>query len=137
MHLAKKSLDKYTNINFYQLALSNKKEMLRFDIRGSSSKISTSGEVIIYADKLDDIIEEEITFIKMDIEGAERKAIMGSKKIILKYHPILAISVYHRKSDFWKIPKQILKIRKDYKIYLRHYTERVSETIMYFIPHKG
>ncbi len=57
---------------------------------------------------------------KMDIEGAEGSAIEGSKSIIKNYHPKLAISVYHKKDDFWKIPEQILSIRDDYKIFLRH-----------------
>ncbi len=70
----------------------------------------------------------------MDIEGYEQKAIEGAKKIIRTYHPRLAISVYHQKNDFWKIPELILNIRTDYDIYLRHYTEGISETIMFFIP---
>ena len=70
----------------------------------------------------------------MDIEGAESFAIEGAKETILKCHPKLALSVYHKKDDFWKIPEQIFNIRKDYDIYLRHYTEGISETIMFFIP---
>ena len=136
IHIAKNRLNKFNNIQFFQLGLSDKKETLRFDVSGSSSKISENGEIIINVDRLDDIIHEEVTFIKMDIEGAESKAIDGAKAIIGKYHPKLAISVYHKKDDFWKIPEQILKIRDDYKIYLRHYTEGISETIMFFIPKK-
>ena len=70
----------------------------------------------------------------MDIEGAESFAIEGAKETILKCHPKLALSVYHKKDDFWKIPEQIFNIRKDYDIYLRHYTEGTDETVMYFIP---
>lgn len=51
-------------------------------------------------------------------------------------HPKIAISVYHKSSDFRKIPEQILSIRSDYKIYLRHYTESIYETVMFFIPIK-
>ena len=131
---AKERLKNFQNIEFYQLGLSDTKETLRFDVSGSSSKISEDGELVIEVDKLDNIIDEEVTFIKMDIEGAEPKAIDGAKSIILKHHPKLAISVYHQKDDFWKIPEQVLAIRDDYDLYLRHYTEGVSETIMFFIP---
>lgn len=134
IQVAKDRLRAFDNIQFFQLGLSDKKETLKFDVSGSSSKISEDGEVIIHVDRLDDIIKEEVTFIKMDIEGAERKAIDGAKGIIKKYHPKLAISVYHKKDDFWKIPEQILSIRDDYIIYLRHYTEGISETIMFFLP---
>jgi len=136
LRMAQNRLKQFKNIEFHQIGLSNKKEILKFDVSGSSSKISEDGSVIIHVDKLDDIIKEEVTFIKMDIEGAEPKAIEGAKKTIQKYHPKLAISVYHQKDDFWKIPEQILAIRDDYDIYLRHYTEGISETIMFFIPYK-
>lgn len=29
---------------------------------------------------------------------------------------------------------QVLSIRDDYKIYVRHYTEGLGESVMYFIP---
>ncbi|QOR62206.1 FkbM family methyltransferase [Sulfurovum sp. ST-21] len=135
METAKNELMSAYNIQFFKLGLSDKKETLRFDVSGSSSKISENGALTIHVDKLDDLINEEVTFIKMDIEGYEQRAIKGAKKIIQKYHPRLAISVYHKKDDFWKIPKLILNIRNDYNIYLRHYTEGISETIMFFIPY--
>lgn len=134
MRKAEERLKSYANIHYFQTGLSDRKEILRFDISGSSSKISENGSVQIPVDRLDDLVDEEVTFIKMDIEGAEREAIEGAKSLIRRYHPKLAISVYHRKDDFWKIPEQILEIRDDYRIYLRHYTEGISETIMFFIP---
>ncbi|MCP4760678.1 MAG: FkbM family methyltransferase [archaeon] len=132
--LAQDRLSKYQNINYYKKGLSNKKESLKFDVCGSSSKINVDGQLIIAVDRLDDLLDQKITFIKMDIEGAEGMAIEGAKQTIKKYHPKLAISVYHKIDDFWKIPEQILKIREDYTIYLRHYTEGISETVMFFIP---
>jgi len=60
----------------------------------------------------------------------------GGEKTIINNHPKIAISVYHKSSDFWKIPEQTLRIRSDYKIYLRHYTESIYETVMFFIPNK-
>ncbi len=134
METAKNKLVNAPNIQFFQLGLSDRKETLKFDVSGSSSKISEDGALTIYVDRLDDLVDEKVTFIKMDIEGYEQKAIEGAKKIIQTYHPRLAISVYHQKNDFWKIPELILNIRTDYDIYLRHYTEGISETIMFFIP---
>lgn len=134
MKVAKERLSRFDNIIYHQLGLSNRKESLRFDTSGSSSKITQDGDVTIDVNKLNDIIDERVSFIKIDIEGAEPQAIEGAKETIAKYHPKLAISVYHRKDDFWTIAQQILSVREDYKIYLRHYTEGISETIMFFIP---
>lgn len=83
---------------------------------------------------IDNLINEKIDFIKLDIEGAEQDAIEGSENTIKKYHPILAICIYHKAQDWYKIPEMVLNIRKDYTIYLRHYMEGIYETVMYFIP---
>ena len=73
-------------------------------------------------------------FIKLDIEGAEQDAIDGAKNTIRKYKPILAICIYHKAEDWYKIPEKVLEIEKDYDIYLRHYMEGIFESVMYFIP---
>lgn len=131
---AKNRLKDYKNITFYELGLSNQKAILHFDCGGSTAKIAEAGDITIHVDRLDNLVKEPVTFIKMDIEGAEQQAIEGATDIIRKYHPKLAISVYHKAGDFWQIPEQILNIRQDYSLYLRHYTESIYETVMFFIP---
>lgn len=132
--ISKEKLKDYKNISFYQMGLSSKKQVLSFESNGSSSKISTNGQEKILVDKLDKLNLEDVTFIKMDIEGAELDALKGAKETILKHHPKLAVCIYHKPDDFWKIPEQIFSIRKDYNIYLRHYSEGFTETVMFFIP---
>ena len=134
LDLAKVKLEGFKNISFIKAGLSNKKQILKFDISGSSSKISENGTVEILVEKLDDIVKKPVTFIKMDIEGSEKEAIEGSYNVIKNYHPKLAIAVYHKMEDFWVIPELILGIRNDYDVYLRHYTEGITETIMFFVP---
>lgn len=73
------------------------------------------------------------TFIKMDIEGSEYNALLGSKHIIQTSKPKLAICVYHKPNDLWEIPILIKSFNNKYKIYLRHYTKEVSETVCYAI----
>jgi len=133
--LAKENLKKFSNVNFISKGLSNQKDTLRFDTdSGSASSISENGTVEIDVDTLDALVNEKVTFIKMDIEGAESFAIEGMKNHILNDYPKMAISVYHKVDDLWKIPEQILAIRDDYDLYIRHYTEGTDETVMFFIP---
>lgn len=128
------SLQGYQNIHCHKLGLSSKKSTLKLDVLGSGSKISDSGTVTIEVDTLDDVLHDAPTFIKMDIEGEEVAAIEGARNTILQHHPRLAISVYHGAGDFWRIPKLILSTRDDYEVYMRHYTECIYETVMFFIP---
>jgi hypothetical protein len=78
----------------------------------------------------------DLTWLKMDIEGSEVSALQGSVRTISRYRPRLAICVYHLASDLWQIPRLVLNIDSRYAIYLRHYTEGVVETVMYFVPLK-
>lgn len=77
------------------------------------------------------LIDKSVTFIKMDIEGAELEALRGAKKIIEEQKPKLAICVYHKPEDIWEIPELILSYNKDYKFYLRHYSYKDNETVLY------
>jgi FkbM family methyltransferase len=137
INLAEKNLNGFSNIFFIDKGLSNHSAELKFDESSySPSKrgVSETGTVLIQVDTLDNLVEEEITFIKVDIEGAESLALEGAKKHILNDHPKIAIAVYHKSDDFWQIPAQILAIRNDYDLHLRHYTQGTDETVMYFLP---
>jgi hypothetical protein len=107
---------------------------LKLDVQGSGSRVSENGTVTINVDKLDTLLSDAPTFIKMDIEGEEIAAIEGARNTILTHRPRLAIGAYHKPGDFWKIPKLIFSIRNDYEIYMRHYTECIYETVMFFVP---
>jgi len=133
--IARNNLSEYPNIYFYTLGLAESKKTLRFGSgAGAASKICETGDIEIQVDSIDNLINEPISFIKMDIEGSEEIAIEGAKNHIRNDHPKLAICCYHKFDDIWKIPEQVLAIRDDYAIYLRHYTEGTTETVIYFIP---
>ena len=81
-----------------------------------------------------ELIDVPVTFIKMDIEGAEYNALVGGKELIKRYHPKLAICVYHKPEDIIDIPKLILELNSNYKFYLRHYSFSYTETVLYGMP---
>ena len=72
-----------------------------------------------------------ISFIKMDIEGAEIKALQGAAEIIKAEHPKLAICTYHEPSHLWEIPLYIKSLNPRYKLRLRHHTDLEYETVCY------
>jgi len=107
---------------------------LCFDADGSSaSKVSDNGEGMqIEVVALDNIeFEETPTFIKMDIEGAEKEALMGAANIIATYRPKLAICIYHKRKDLYELPLLMKKLNPDYKLYIRHYSFDFAETVCY------
>lgn len=84
---------------------------------------------------LDDFLaDKKVTFIKMDIEGAEMAALLGAREIITKQKPKLAISIYHKTEDILTIPQLILEYNSDYKLFLRHYSFSDYDTVLYAIP---
>ena len=137
LEIAKRELGHYENIDFLEIGLSNKKAILEFNEEKSFSTIYGKGELKIEVDTIDNIVNDTVDFIKLDIEGAEQDAIVGATKTIKKYHPVLAVCIYHKAEDWYKIPEIVLAIRDDYKVYLRHYMEGIYETVMYFIPAKS
>ena len=137
MAKAKSRLAGFHNIHFAQEGVSDQCGQLSFNPdAGSASSVSAIGDVRIPVTTIDAKISGPVSFIKMDLEGWEMNALAGAKQCILNNHPKLAIAVYHNAADFWKIPELILSMRSDYDLYLRHYTEGWSETVMYFIPKK-
>ena len=100
-----------------------------------STGTSAAEEIdIIWTAAIDDIVgEEKVTFIKLDVEGAELKALQGAEQTIRRYRPRLAVSIYHKPEDVIEIPKYILSLHEDYRMYIRHYQMSACETILYAV----
>jgi FkbM family methyltransferase len=56
-----------------------------------------------------------VDFIKMDIEGAERKALVGGRETIAKYRPRMALCVYHMQGDEIEVPKLVHEAYSGYR----------------------
>ncbi len=124
-----------TKTEIYNMGLWNKKESLTFSPKGAGGHISQDGEIIVEVNALDELLtDEKVTFIKMDVEGAELKALQGMRDIIVKNKPKLAICVYHKPEDIIEIPSYIHGLVSEYKLYMRHYSMSVSETVLYALP---
>lgn len=142
MHKCKNNLSKITTpdkIKYYECGLWNEDTILRLkkgqDIAGDRT-IQTdvvSGEEI-HVKSIDSVISNKrATFIKMDIEGSELRALQGAVNTIKKSRPKLAISVYHKRNDIWDIPIFLLRIHPDYKMYLRTYSFSGNDTVLYAV----
>ena len=60
-----------------------------------------------------------ISYIKMDVEGAEVQALTGGVRTITQYKPKLFVAAYHYDVDLFRLPQLMWQLVPDYKIYLR------------------
>lgn len=123
-------------VTLLPFAAGKQREKLRFAATGTvSSAFTDKGTLEIDCVPLDELIDDyQPTLIKMDIEGAELDALVGAKKVIQKYSPLLAICIYHCQDHLWEIPLLIQDFYKDYRFFLRAHSEECWDLVFYAVP---
>ena len=135
-----KQLQIISEVSLWPCGVYSRSAQLSFaEGRGAASGISKNGNTIIQCVALDDALPNfRPTLIKMDIEGAELDALQGTERIITKYHPGLAVSVYHTPTHLWEIPLWISQFAKKhgihYTFHLRAHAYNSFDTVFYAIP---
>ena len=122
-------------LTIYPYGLWKEKTELCFSEFGTSGgSVRDNGENHIPVVTLDETLAgKRVTYIKMDVEGAELEVLMGAQRIIQEQHPKLAISLYHKTDDIYTLPKYVLELFKDYRLYIRQYSLNTSEIVLYAI----
>lgn len=89
----------------------------------------------VQAAPIDEIASElgEVSFIKMDIEGAELEALEGAKQTITNYHPTIAVCMYHTNEQMLNLIEFFQREYPFYKLYVRHYARAWTETVLYAV----
>ncbi len=130
-------------IHLYQVGLWDEMKDLYFQLDSITGK--ETGKIIdtpdventsiydkIHVDTIDNIIGGgSVDYIKMDIEGAELRALKGGEKTIKNNLPILGISAYHEMNHLWEVPLMIKKLNPKYNIFLRHHMWNMVDTVCY------
>ena len=77
----------------------------------------------IEADTLDHILDgQAVDYIKYDVEGSEKEALIGSGETIERNFPTLLVSLYHRNEDLFALPLLVKELFPTYKgFYLRRF----------------
>jgi FkbM family methyltransferase len=111
----------------YNKGIWDKDDILKFSVDPTNSARDTFVRQIeapqflsLTVTTLDKIVEElhvaRVDVIKMDIEGAERRAVTGAKKTIAKFRPRMALCIYHVPGDETIVPKLVTDIVSGYAI---------------------
>jgi FkbM family methyltransferase len=116
-------------------ATSDRRQRLRFQVDGVGSAVDEHGGIEVEAVTLDEVLHgEPVTFIKMDIEGAEPDAIAGAAGLIADRRPVLAICLYHRQEHLFTIPNKLRELVADYRLFIRRYGDQFGDIVCYAVP---
>lgn len=99
------------------------------------SRVSTDGAVSVPVIPIDEAVDpaDKVTMIKMDIEGSELEALKGAKETIRRDRPKLAVCIYHKPEDMTEIPLYIKELVPEYRLYIRHHSNFMTETVLYAV----
>lgn len=96
------------------------------------SRISQFGKNVVSLVRLDDVVaDSKVSFIKMDIEGAELNALIGASQTIQRDKPLCAICVYHKSGDLAVITAYLKYLVPEYRFRVRHYSTTAHDTVLY------
>lgn len=102
---------------------------------GGSAAVSEAGDVEVTCARLDDLLAgRPVTYVKMDIEGAEADAVAGAAGAIAGQRPVLAVCVYHRQDHLWRLPRLVHSIAPDYRFFLRPHENDGWQLVCYAVP---
>ena len=126
-----------TNCTPIRSAVSRENGTATFGGNPACASLGQPGEEVTTV-ALDDFISKNniprVDFIKMDVEGAEADVLLGAAKLIRRFRPKMALSIYHKKQDLYDLPAIVRKIDPNYNFRLRHYSNRASETVVFCTP---
>lgn len=89
---------------------------------GRKSASLSGGGIAIPAVSVDALMQNErVSYIKMDVEGMEREALMGAKSTLLRWRPKMLVSAYHRSEDLFLLPLLVKEMAGEFDLYLRHF----------------
>ena len=102
----------------------NEKATLLYDASGNRNAGLNTGAkktAEVEAITIDSLTDERVDYIKYDVEGAEKEALLGSLETIKAHRPALLVSAYHRSEDIFELPLLVNSLEPSYKLYLRRY----------------
>ncbi len=101
----------------------DEKTMLRFADREMhiDNRIAADGEMRIEVEPIDSLLarlDAHVSLLKLDINGAEYRALCGAGETIRRDRPRIAVRL-HTKEDLFRLPILLKRLAPDIRLYLR------------------
>ena len=77
---------------------------------------------------------EKVDYLCLDVEGAEQRVLDGARRTIEAHRPQLAVCIYHKKEDIFRLPLAMDEMLDDYVYHVGHYYNFLNETVLYALP---
>jgi len=111
-------------IKAYQIGAWSKESTLTFDSSGNRNASIINNSLKSHSDirvnSLDNILcGDKVDYIKYDVEGSEKEALIGSKSTIKTHRPSICLSIYHRSEDIFALPLMLHEMFPFYSCYIR------------------
>lgn len=127
-------LEVLSRVNVNQVALSANGGLMPFSHGfDMASRLVDIQAIQTQVVKLDDMPVKP-SFIKMHIEGGEYNALVGGLKVLAKYRPILAVTIYHNRDGLWRIPQLLMRALDNYVFYFRLHGWCGTGAVLYGLP---
>ncbi len=98
-------LNRVTNVEVLPIAVSDKNGSANFQVEqtGLMGHLSWEGGIKVSTATLDSLLEEgkilPPDYVKMDIEGAELRALRGAARTFQRFHPVLFLATHGRETE--------------------------------------
>ena len=90
------------------------------DSGGRQSTFLAVQKKTVPVNSIDNLAEgKPVSYIKMDVEGAEVQAIEGGKAVIQRFAPKMFVAAYHYDIDVFRLPLLLWELVPEYKIFFR------------------
>lgn len=125
----------------HEVALGTRRGELTFSATGDAGATTAQDHargaptVTVQVAPLDELVaDEQVSLIKLDIEGGELEALGGSAGTVSRCRPVLAICAYHRQDHLWEVPLRCRELMPDSRLVLRPHNEEGWDLVCYAVP---
>jgi FkbM family methyltransferase len=135
-HIRALPTDVGSRINALPYALGERASTVNVETSGGPSSRVGVGDHEVPCRTIDEFADSSSapTFIKLDIEGYEPKALQGGTTTLRSVRPVVSACVYHTQDHLWSIPLQLDEVVPEYNFFLVPHLADGWDLVLYAVP---